>query len=352
MADVPRELRDALRGLAAADAREVLERARVGARARAARLLEEELTEELLRTARFLPVQERAARAIRHVGERSAGDSDHGREITSSSAPSTGTAWWTYCVVAADAAAELSRGREGIDPGTQVQAIIDGSLAALVSPVPLAEYDDEALREHLEDLEWLERAARAHEAVLDDALSKASVVPLRLCTLYRDQEGVRQLLREQRPSLTRSLAAVEGCMEWGVKVFVEESADTRVGQEVPQAPQAETSPGAGYLADRQRERDLAQQVEALGAECVDEVERTLAPLARASRINPVQRPEAHGRAAEMIMNGAFLVERERAAELRDAIGELEDRWASRGFLVELTGPWPPYNFVGDATGLP
>ena len=46
-----------------------------------------------------------------------------------------------------------------------MEALVEGDLAALLSPVPLAEYGDERLREHLEDISWLERTARAHEAV-------------------------------------------------------------------------------------------------------------------------------------------------------------------------------------------
>src|SRR5436190_16294431 len=83
----------------------------------------------------------------------------------------------------------------------------------------MPQYDDDRLREHLEDLGWVERTARAHEAVLERALSVATIVPLRLCTLYRDADGVRRVLRETGEAFTDGLAAVDGCVELGVKVF-------------------------------------------------------------------------------------------------------------------------------------
>ncbi len=87
--------------------------------------------------------------------------------------------------VGADAPAEPAD-LEGVEPGTSIELISDGELAALVSPVPLPEYGDEQLRVHLEDLAWVERTARRHEDVLEAALREATIVPLRLCTLYRD----------------------------------------------------------------------------------------------------------------------------------------------------------------------
>ena len=48
----------------------------------------------------------------------------------------------------------------------------------------------------------------------------------------------------------------------------------------------------------------------------------------------------------MIMNGAYLVERERDDELREALEQLRTEHRERGLVLELTGPWPAYNFVG------
>ena len=42
-----------------------------------------------------------------------------------------------------------------------------------------------------------------------------------------------------------------------------------------------------------------------------------------------------------------------AAELRELVAELEERHRPLGARIELTGPWPPYNFVpgGGTTAL-
>jgi hypothetical protein len=49
----------------------------------------------------------------------------------------------------------------------------------------------------------------------------------------------------------------------------------------------------------------------------------------------------------MVLNAAYLVEAERVGELREFATELEAEHAALGASIELTGPWPPYNFVPD-----
>ena len=336
MTDPRQEFRDVLRQLASEDAPALLERARSRARERAERLIEDTLVEELIEAAAAL----RAADAPK-------GTSDAQARPLGATAPKTGDAWWTYCILWNQEAVSAATGIEGIEPGSRVEAACDGDLAALVSPVPLADYGDERLREHLEDLEWVERIARRHEEVLEAALNETTIVPLRLCTLYHDLDGVRRLLRENGTALREGLRRVEGCIEWGLKVFAD-----------PQSPKADATPepvgsegrGATYLLRRQQERVLAEKATEVRARCVEVVHQRVAALARASTTNPPQRPEIHGRELAMLLNGAYLIERDRAAELQETVGALQEEWTALGFTIELTGPWPPYNFVSGAAG--
>ena len=70
----------------------------------------------------------------------------------------------------------------------------------------------------------------------------------------------------------------------------------------------------------------------------------LAAVAEEARANPPQPAELSGRTEEMLLNGAYLVPRD-DGRLRDVVAELESLYGPRGVTYELTGPWPPYNFV-------
>jgi hypothetical protein len=346
MSDVRRhdgELRAVLRELAAADAPELIESARRRARARVERILEDELVEELL----VALASARTSHPAAHAPEPEPLQSTP-PQTAAAAGPEQGQAWWTYCILWEQDAASAAFALEGVEPDTAVEAICDGDLAALVSPVPLAEYGDESLRAHLEDLAWVERTARRHEEVLEAALREATIVPLRLCTLYHHRDGVRRLLREQRSALKEGLGRVDGCLEWGIKLF----SDPQSAPPQENGPDAgEGGRGATYLLRRQQERALAEKAAEVRARCAEVVHDRVAALARSATTNPPQRPEVHGRALTMLLNGAYLIERDRTAELREAVAALQDEWAALGFTIELTGPWPPYNFVSGAAGV-
>ncbi len=333
-----------LRQVAHADAAEVLAAARDAARQRAAAILEEALVEELLS----------AVGQAKPIGADTTAPAapDGTPSAVSQSEPSS--AWWAYCVVAAERAGGLAAGLRGVEPGSPVEAVSEGDLAMLVSQVPLSEYGDDQLREHLEDISWLERTARAHEAVQEAVLSHEALVPLRLCTIYRDVERVRAALRQNSEVFARNLMVLGGAKEWGVKVFLDPrraSTPSAPGDSTPAGSPPGAQSGTAYLAGRQRERDQVARSDELAERCVGEVRLAVGELSIGERVNPVQPPQAHGRDAEMIFNGANLVADGRAAELRAAVSALQAQWEDRGLLVELTGPWPPYNFVSESAGM-
>lgn len=318
---IDRAGREVLRALAQEDAPVLIAEARVAARDRARALLEDALVDEMLA----------AVRARRHQ--------DMPAERSSS-------AWWAYCVVTAERAGEAAEDLMGVEPGSRVEVVVEGPLAMLVSQVPLARYNDQELRKHLEDIDWLERTARGHEAVQQAVLARTVLVPLRLCTIYHDIDRIRAALEQNAGVLARNLSALAGAKEWGVKLFLD-SASVR-GAGPAGAADRKPDSGTSYLAARQLERDRSVLVDERCQQCAEEIREVVGGLATDERINPVQRREAHGREAEMILNAAYLVADERVAQLRETVSDLQREWTDQGLLVELTGPWPPYNFVTES----
>jgi Gas vesicle synthesis protein GvpL/GvpF len=270
--------------------------------------------------------------------------------------PVTGDALWTYGVVRADAA--LPAGLAGVHdrPVERVQA---AGLAALTSRVPLSEFGAEPLRRNLNDLDWLERVARGHEGVLERALGATTVVPLRLCTIYEDEERVRTMLERERATLLEALQALDGRQEWGVKVLVDrarlEERARAQSQEAAalEAELSDRSEAGAYMLRRRLERHVREEADALAAEVAERVHARLQDWATDAVTRPPQNRELSGHQGDMLLNGAYLVEAERVEGLRALVAELGERHRPLGVRIELTGPWPPYNFVphGDAPAL-
>jgi Gas vesicle synthesis protein GvpL/GvpF len=263
---------------------------------------------------------------------------------------------WTYCVMrAGDAPAELP---SGVDPASAVKTLDQAGLIALISRVPLAEFGEESLRENLNDLPWLERVARAHESVLESALAGGPIVPLRLCTIFGDEAGVRAMLMQEERQLRSALERVDGRQEWAVKLIVDRDALVAVARErspevaALEAELAARTEGGAYMHERKLDRLVADLVDRLAAELAEDVHARLGDWAADSVLNPPQNRELSGHEGEMLLNGAYLVEAEREEGVRRLLRELEDRHSKVGARLELTGPWPPYNFVTRETGAP
>jgi hypothetical protein len=267
-----------------------------------------------------------------------------------------GHALWAYCVLRAGD--PVPDPLPGVDPEAPVQPLEEDGLVVLMSRVPLAEFGEEPLRENLNDLSWLERVARAHEAVLERTLSGGPIVPLRLCTIFADEAGVRAMVARERRQLREALERLDGRREWGVKLLVDRDALAAAARErspevaALQDELAERSGGGAYMHERRLERLVGELVDRLAAELAEDVHARLGDWAADSVLNPPQNRELSGHEGEMILNGAYLVETERTEGLRRLLSELEDRHRDLGARLELTGPWPPYNFVSREAGAP
>jgi len=263
--------------------------------------------------------------------------------------PPTGEALWAYGVSRADA--PRPEGLSGVVPSAPVTRVEAGELAALVSSVPLAEFAEEPLRRNLNDLTWLGRVARAHEAVLERALSTTAIVPLRLCTIYESEESVREMLEREQDAFVEALEVLDGRQEWGVKLLVDperlaEEARSRSSEAAALQDELEgRSGGSAYLVRRRLERHVREAASSVAGEVAEQVHARLQDWAIDAVSRRPQNRELSGHEGDMLLNGAYLVEAERVDGFRELVTGLEDRYRSLGARLELTGPWPPYNFV-------
>jgi hypothetical protein len=255
---------------------------------------------------------------------------------------------WAYCVLrdGDDHTPDLP----GVDARGDLQRVSAGGLSVVVSRVPRSEFGTEPLRRNLNDMAWLERTARAHEAVLEATLSRSTLVPLRMCTLYESDESVRRMLDDRRESLVAALDGLDERYEWAVKVMVDrdrlmESARAAIAPDDAAAPAAGRGEGGAYLLKRRADRATREAADTVRADVAERVHARLQDWAIDAVTRPPQNRELSGHEGDMVLNGAYLVERARTDDLRALIAELEEHHRSLGVHIELSGPWPPYNFV-------
>src|SRR5205085_9379919 len=161
------------------------------------------------------------------------------------------------------------------------------------------------------------------------------------------EDGVRQMLARERGSFAGALEYLQGRQEWGLKVLVDsEQLAEAAGEGSPTEDDTVTrSEGGAYMLRRRFERHAREAARSLAQEVADRVHARLEACALDAVTRSPQTRDLSGHEGEMVLNAAYLVEADRVDELRAAASAMEAEHRALGVRVELTGPWPPYNFV-------
>jgi Gas vesicle synthesis protein GvpL/GvpF len=234
----------------------------------------------------------------------------------------------------------LPDGLRGV-AGSRPHLLRGDGLVAVQSIVPSADFAEEPLRARLEDLDWLAGTARAHQAVVDALIRLTTAVPLRLATVYRDDDGVRRALERERERFMRTLDGLDGTEEWGVKVYVD---PTAAPSEADSAPPSAAASGRDYLRRRQRQVTARESAEGEAAEVARVLHAALARHAVRARLRRTQDGRLAQAAGRNLMNAAYLVPREHAEDFLQQVERLVR--PDPNIRVEVTGPWAPYSFAG------
>ncbi len=237
---------------------------------------------------------------------------------------------YVYCIVAADE--PRSFGPMGIGGrGAEVYTINHNGLAAVVSDTPLVVYDP--TRENV----------FAHEQVNETVMREFTVLPMAFGALFRTEDDIVELIRGTYDALRDVLAKMEGKVEFGLKVNWDRDqviADLeRENDEIRHLKEQITSrtTGSTYFARMQLGRIIETALTDQADAYIREVYSALRDTAVASRANkPI--------GDRMIMNAAFLIERDREAEFDAKVKEVAGKYDTK-LSFKYTGPWPPYNFV-------
>jgi len=162
-------------------------------------------------------------------------------------------------------------------------------------------------------------------------------------TVFRTDNDIREVLKSIYPSLKDVLHQMAGKFEFGLKVnwdrdqIIEDIKND--DEEIRQFHQEiiRKHLQSTYLARMQLGRMIDKALAERSISYVREIYEALRGVCVASRDNqPI--------GDKMIMNAAFLVERQREAQFDNAVNKIARKYGQR-LKFKYTGPWPPYNFV-------
>jgi Gas vesicle synthesis protein GvpL/GvpF len=218
-------------------------------------------------------------------------------------------------------------------------------LYAIVADAPAARYNQVVIERNLTDLDWVSRAAVAHEGVVEHFIDARAVLPMKLFTIFANDDRAVAHLRRERLRLSAVARRVAGQHEWGVRVLLDSSRAVAEPQTPVMRAKDGADIGAAYLLAKKVRRDAAEELAMRARRTAAGVYERLAKKARAAR-KRMSRDLPSGQGT-LLLDAAFLVARNRQAAFRAAAAKEAKGLAPKGYAVTLTGPWPPYTFVQD-----
>ncbi|MFC4558040.1 GvpL/GvpF family gas vesicle protein [Virgibacillus kekensis] len=184
---------------------------------------------------------------------------------------------------------------------------------------------------------------KMHQQVISNVMEQVdSVVPISFGNIFHSRDDVKALLESLYPQLIALFPKIKGKIEVGLKVIgKKEWLETEIYKnpniEKQQRTVESKSEAAGYF-DRIQLGEMAQDFfKKLQAKIETEIHDELAPIADANQINdPI--------GEKMLLNGAYLVDRDKEELFDQKVNELHDKWKDH-VDFKYTGPWPAYNFI-------
>ncbi|MCX6036625.1 MAG: GvpL/GvpF family gas vesicle protein [Chloroflexi bacterium] len=216
--------------------------------------------------------------------------------------------------------------------GDKIHTIDHMGISAVVSDTPIQEYEESR------------RNMMAHTLVLEEVMRQCTILPVRFGTVAPSVDAVlEQVLKRRYGGLISSFEEVENRIELGVKAFwyegvifqeiIEQNASIRSLRDSLKNHQAEQT-----FYERIRLGELIEAaMEKKRDEDSEKILEKLRPLVYKTRANKVITDK-------MILNAAFLLDRQREPEFDQVIRKLDAEMQKR-VMFKYVGPVPPYNFV-------
>lgn len=278
--------------------------------------------------------------------------SDEGQRASQNNGGPSGVALYLYCIAETGPAASITAESlpPAIEESSPLELITVNDLVAVASRVPLSMYGEDRLNENLTDASWTALRAMRHQRVVEHFAKRTGVVPLRFGTVYLASAGVEEMLASKATDLQEIIERIRGCEEWGVNVFSDrQKLLDAVAELSPKlrdlSEQAQkSSPGQAYLLKKKVESLRTDEARVELARIIDDIEAKLSGTTKGAKRLRMLKVEAT-ETGDLKAKFAFLVEQASFDSFRSEAERVAQDLNKAGIRLELTGPWPAYNFT-------
>lgn len=237
---------------------------------------------------------------------------------------------YLYCVTEA---VDVDLGRIGIR-NSKVFPVLYKDLVGMVSSIQY-----EALEASLPDI-------LVHQKVVEACWSKATTLPVRFGVIFKNENGVKQMLAKSYEDYRAKLTKLRNKDEYGAKLIISEQGLKRIKDDIESQSEevgklkkvvSKSSKGTSYLLKIKMDEALRNET----AKSIEELANGVhADLSKAALQSALLKSDHE----QIALNGAYLVARSQRSEFEAQVGNVKRRYEKEGVGIHLSGPWAPYSF--------
>jgi len=236
--------------------------------------------------------------------------------------------------------------------GYPVRFLTIKDISVVYSKVPPEDYSRDSLEARLNNLNWLENRAHEHYQVQEAIMARTgTALPFKFCTIFTTKKRMAEYVTDSYEGIENILTKLKGKQEWSVKVFVnKERLKAGIAQLNPHfrsfLKTQQESTGKNFLLGKKLLHDIEAEAAEYYRQQTTNLINNLRQACEEWRQNETfPFPEKKGE--EMVGNFAFLVNADHLQNFTSLMDAFNERQPRDSLYAVYTGPWLPYNFVGE-----
>jgi len=186
---------------------------------------------------------------------------------------------------------------------------------------------------------------------LENIALKKTVIPFKFGSVFKSPESVLNMLKEKHHSFDALLKNLAEKEEWGIKLFYQSNKLISWLNSNHEAiiqfntDLKNSSPGKSFLIKKQKETLFKsvtkQEINSVREKLHEEVRSLAEDLKYEKETDPSLTKDKGINA----LNLPVLIHNANIDQVKSIVNRYNNEYGKRGFHIDLTGPWPPYNFV-------
>jgi len=169
-----------------------------------------------------------------------------------------------------------------------------------------------------------------HERVQEMLMRKFDVLPFSFSTILLSEASLEKFCNKYNDKILKNFENISGKIEMGVKIITSENM-------VNESEKNDIKESNGYNYMIKKFKEFTSKKSKL-----EEIKQKIYPIENSISHLVNKEKKKYNQDSKIVLNGAYLIEKENIDLFRECINNLED---DDNFEIIVSGPWTPYSFV-------